>query len=122
MILTHEEIDVLNNLARRIAEANKAKGFTHATGAETSMEAQERRMLLTIGEVIEAHNELREGHTVQEVYYGPDGKPEGFAVEIVDSIIRDFDLLGRIGVLTGKLMAEKLAYNATRPHKHGKAF
>lgn len=49
-------------------------------------------------------------------------KPEGVAVELADCIIRCLDTMYSLGVDIDDVVAEKMAYNATRPHKHGKAY
>lgn len=58
--------------------------------------------------------------------YGPDGeplfKPEGFLVEIADAFIRQADLTYLVGggYTLVRALAEKHAFNATRPYKHGR--
>lgn len=49
-------------------------------------------------------------------------KPEGIYVELVDCVIRIFDYLGREGADVEAILAEKCAYNETRPYRHGKKF
>lgn len=49
-------------------------------------------------------------------------KPEGFGVELADAVIRIADLAYLTGVDLGALVLEKMTYNATRPHKHGRQF
>lgn len=46
-------------------------------------------------------------------------KPEGIAVEIIDGIIRSLDYLASEGVDIDGIMRMKMAYNATRPYRHG---
>lgn len=48
------------------------------------------------------------------------GKPEGEVVELADVIIRIADWCGYNGWDLESAIKEKLAYNATRPYKHGK--
>lgn len=87
------------------------------------------KVMLAVGELSEAYEELRNGHATNEVYYGPDGKPEGFLVEVADTFIRLGDLLwcvaqtgitedGREFTL-GAIINDKLVYNASRGHRHG---
>lgn len=84
----------------------------------------ERKLLLVIGELCEAHEELRTGHTPQEVYYTPakPGKPEGFPIETADAHIRLLDLEAEAGLDAETNIAEKHGYNQTRPYKHGRTF
>lgn len=48
-----------------------------------------------------------------------DDKPEGIAVELCDCIIRILDYLGKEGIDVEAVLAEKHAYNKTRPYRHG---
>lgn len=47
------------------------------------------------------------------------GKPEGFAVEIADTVIRLLDLAGQIGLDLDALVQMKHEFNATRAERHG---
>lgn len=49
-------------------------------------------------------------------------KPEGLAVEIADCLIRCLDTLRSLNVDIDRVVAQKMAYNASRPFKHGKAY
>lgn len=49
----------------------------------------------------------------------PDWKPCGIPSELADVVIRVFDACGRYGIDLEQAIKEKMAYNATRPHKHG---
>lgn len=49
-------------------------------------------------------------------------KPEGWAVELADAVIRIADLCGHEGIDLEAIIREKMEYNATRPYKHGKSF
>lgn len=55
-------------------------------------------------------------------YMSPDGvppKPYGFPIELADAVIRLGDLCGRYGIDLGKAVEVKMAYNKTRPMRHG---
>lgn len=109
------------------------------------------KLALIHEEISEALGEIRSGHVPTEVYYtrttkdsvgqiiekfeeqvyeileGSDVpvpllKPEGFGVELADAVIRIADLAYLTGINLGALVIEKAAYNATRPHKHGRKF
>ena len=116
----------LHEAAGIIATLRKAKIHSHAN-----------RLLLIVSEVVEAHEALRSGHGVNETYYvdedgnktherfRPDGtprKPEGVPSEIADVKIRTLDFADNVKMDLADIVDEKLAYNATRPYKHGRAF
>lgn len=83
----------------------------------------ERKLLLIIGELCEAHEELRSGHAPHEIYHNGDNpKPEGFGIEMADAAIRQLDLMEHLGLKQDMLMEAKHDYNGTRPYKHGKQF
>lgn len=101
----------------------------------------ERKLLLVIGELCEAHNELRSGHKPTEVYYTQQykqcedvhmpgatidvpthKKPEGFGVETADAHIRLLDLEEALGIKTAERIKEKHEFNGTRSYRHGKRF
>lgn len=46
-------------------------------------------------------------------------KPEGVPSELADVVIRIADMCGFYGIDLHKAIEEKLAYNATRPYRHG---
>lgn len=79
------------------------------------------RLMLIVGEVAEGHEEGRRGIEPTLIYYDGD-KPEGLPIEFADIVIRVFDQCGELGIDIGAAIAEKMAYNATRPHLHGKKF
>lgn len=79
------------------------------------------KLLLMVTEIAEATEEIRNGHEPTEVYYNDakPGKPEGFGIEIADLLIRTFDLCEHLGVDLEECLNVKMAYNRTRPHRHG---
>lgn len=76
---------------------------------------------LISGEINEAHEEFRDGHHFSEIYYSPEGKPEGITVELVDAFIRiaDFIQMNGLQQIFMRALEEKAAYNETRPYRHG---
>ena len=54
---------------------------------------------------------------------GPTGSGKSaVAVELADAVIRIADLCGYLGIDLDTVISEKMAYNETRPFKHGKRF
>jgi NTP pyrophosphatase (non-canonical NTP hydrolase) len=77
-----------------------------------------RSLLLIVGEVAEAQNELRTGHTPTEIYFHND-KPEGFPIELADVVLRVFNLAASLGIDLTNAMYTKHEFNRTRPMQHG---
>lgn len=81
-------------------------------------------------EVSEALEEFRNGRNPTEVWYEHEGqeyavqvddsyKPCGIPSELADIVIRVMDACGRYGIDLEQAIQEKMAYNATRPQRHG---
>lgn len=104
----------LTILAQHIHAENRAKGFW-----DNPRPLTETTMLI-VTELAEAIEEERAGRDA--VWMGAGGKPEGIDVELIDALIRLLDLLGSRGTDVDGLLAQKLAFNASRPAKHGKAY
>lgn len=117
----------LNELAYHIHENAKDKGWW-----------DDERMFPEIAalihcEVSEAMEEYRNGHKPTEVYAkhsatdsvpcsppcAPGLKPEGIPIELADVIIRILDYCGKTGIDIDDAIQRKIAYNKTRPHRHG---
>jgi NTP pyrophosphatase (non-canonical NTP hydrolase) len=113
--------DFLTALCQQLHQAQVDKGFWDTFWDERPLN-WDRKLLLIVGEVAEAHEELRSHDDPKHVYYREDGKPEGFAFELADVFIRLADLAGALGIDLGAAVAEKHAFNQTRPHKHGRLF
>lgn len=139
----------INALAKEIYEANKEKGFWDRPRdlTETTMliitelaEAveEERAGRSTVwyqgrdGDTLEPGDpdfRLLDEGTVHNLH-DLDGyadftnpyKPEGVDVELIDALIRLLDLLGSREVDVEELLRQKLAFNATRAPRHGKAY
>lgn len=72
-------------------------------------------------ELSEALEFYRDGHAPNEMLWtGTSGlKPDGVPAELADVVIRIFDACGRHGIDLEAAITAKMAYNATRPHRHG---
>jgi NTP pyrophosphatase (non-canonical NTP hydrolase) len=83
------------------------------------MSALHSQKLMLIGdELSEAHEAVRSGNP-------PSVKAEGFSQmeeELADAVIRIMDFSGKLGLDIPGAMLAKMAYNAKRPHMHGRKF
>lgn len=69
-------------------------------------------------ELSEVLEDYRNGHEYHEIYYEGE-KPCGIPVEFADVLIRIFDCCEMYGIPLEKAMQEKMAYNKSRPFRHG---
>lgn len=69
-------------------------------------------------ELSEALEDHRNGRGYLETWH-EDGKPCGIPSELADVCIRIFDFCGEHGIDLEGMINEKMAYNATRPNRHG---
>lgn len=82
-------------------------------------------------EASEALEDFRNGKQPTEVWYEAENgartdvqnglfqKPCGIPSELADIVIRVMDVCGHYGIDLEKAIQEKMAYNATRPQRHG---
>lgn len=68
-------------------------------------------------EASEMFEAFRDGK--MDTWYGPGGKPEGFASEAADLLIRLLDTCFRQGVDLEAEYEIKMKFNKTRPARHG---
>lgn len=66
-----------------------------------------------LSEALEAWRDHKPG------YYRDGEKPEGWAIELIDCVIRVFDWLAFYNFDAAYLLDEKVEYNKTRPFRHG---
>lgn len=71
-------------------------------------------------ELSEALEDYRSGEKPSDLKYEANGKPIGIPSELADAVIRIADLCGHWDIDLEKAIEDKMAYNATRPHMHGK--
>lgn len=77
------------------------------------------KLLLVCSEAIEAHGEIRNGKGIHDYYHSEGGKPEGFATELADVIVRVMDMCYNLNIPLEMAINAKLAYNRRRGYKHG---
>lgn len=76
-------------------------------------------LALMHSELSEALEEYRAGHPLGVTRKADNGKPEGFLVELADVAIRVFDFCEAYSLDLEAAIAEKHAFNRTRPYRHG---
>lgn len=69
-----------------------------------------------LSEAVEAHRDM--DRTTDEIWLDGD-KPEGVPIELADVLIRIADLCGEYGIDLEGAVKQKMAYNKTRPYRHG---
>lgn len=105
----------LNDQRDKCHEIAKSKGW-YDDGPRNTGE----QLMLIVTEVAEAMEEVRKHGDRKLLYFsGKDSKPEGFAIELADVLIRVFDLAGSLGIDLDTAVTLKMDYNETRPHRHG---
>lgn len=118
-ITVGERQDILSALGRLTIECKRIAdehGFTDASAAED--------IALMHSELSEALEDIRAGKALNVMHYevyadGTDGKPIGVPSEMADVVIRVMHFCGKHGINLGKAILEKMAYNESRPYKHG---
>lgn len=142
--MTARTISELQALAYK-QSADKGFHDDEPTEGRALQSLNAERIALMHSELSEALEELRVGRwEVNETYYKLPGisteygslraaksthhgsnvnpKPEGVPSELADVVIRVLDFCGANDIDLESMITEKLAYNATRAHKHGKKF
>lgn len=133
----------LNNLAKEIHEASKARGF------DVAYENLGQTLMLVVAELAEALEADRIDRRSMLRVFKQDLKYAGLEIadfepsnrnhdwiknrfettvkdtfedEIADSLMRLLDLCGALNIDIETFMELKMRYNVTRPYKHGKKY
>lgn len=102
----------INELAQQAHAIAVAHGFWNDSSRNIG-----EAIALIHSELSEALEAARHGNPRSDVINHPQ-----VAEELADAIIRIIDLAAGLGYNIGNAVVDKMAYNATRPYKHGKAF
>lgn len=118
-----KQVETLNGLVQRAYANSYAKGFHDGEAMLPETLVANQKLMLIVSEVAEAMEVLRDGWGIRQVDYRVDGKPEGYGPELADVVIRVFDEARRAGISNfGGIILEKMKFNESRPHMHGKGF
>lgn len=104
--------DVFKSWFHETHEVAKSKGWHDKPSCCMS-----KYFALLHGEVSEAMEDDRVGK--HELYFDQHGKPCGLPSELADIVLRVFDMCGEYDIDLFDALIKKMAYNKTRPHKHG---
>lgn len=124
---------MLNQLAQKIHENNKAKGFyddeknigemlclVHSEISE-ALESDRKEKYADIPEwVWEDIDHMQEPKKYRKLFLF--NLKDTFEDEIADAIIRLLDISAYKGIDIERHIAAKMKYNSMRPHKHGKKY
>lgn len=106
---------VLSELSKQVHRIAKEHGWW-----EPPVDGFPVKLALMHSELSEALEEYRNGRALNEIYYAPDSdKPEGIPIELADCIIRILDWCQANDIDIEVALTLKIAYNETRPHRHG---
>ena len=111
----------INETAQAAYDNTIAHGFRDNTNPNDLRQTATELMLIT-SELAEALEIVRDNHPLSEIYYGTNGKPEGFGIELADAVIRIMDTAVARGIDLAAAIEAKMEYNESRPYKHGRSF
>ena len=71
-----------------------------------------------VSEALEDYRKSTEDSDLAEIRWNGE-KPDGFAVELADIVMRVLDLAEQLDIDLETMIGVKMAYNKTRPYRHG---
>jgi NTP pyrophosphatase (non-canonical NTP hydrolase) len=115
-----EDQDLLDKIERAL----EWRGYTDEVMAKVRKLMKRNfpeQLMLQVSELSEVLEEYRVNGLNPEkfIYYGESGKPEGIAIELADIFIRIGDTCEKYKIPLEEAIKIKMAYNKTRPHRHG---
>jgi hypothetical protein len=116
--LTYTDCADLNHIAERVHGLAKAKGWYD--GAPRPVPELLMLVVSELSEALEEYRRSKAGDDLSEIYYDKrTGKPEGFAVEVGDALIRILDMCEEFEIDIAEVVNVKHAYNMQRERRHG---
>jgi NTP pyrophosphatase (non-canonical NTP hydrolase) len=103
----------LESIQREAFETAKSKGFAR----EDNFPEQCMLVVTELAEAVECYR--RHGLDETGFLYFDGKKPEGIASEMADVILRACNVCSYFGIPLEKAIVAKMAYNKTRPYRHG---
>ena len=92
---------------------------SHAKGWYDKPRSFGDEIALMHSELSEALEAYRDGYLFDTIPTDDKGKPLGIASELADTVIRIAEVCRERGIPLEQAIKQKLAYNRTRPHRHG---
>lgn len=105
----------IRELQEKAHAMSREKGWYDGENADRNIGEM---LALIHSEVSEALEAWRDGDLAIRIRES-DGKPEGLGVELADAAIRIGDLCQYLGIDLTECLRVKMAFNATRPYRHG---
>ena len=114
---THDislNLSALTDIAEEVHAVAVEKGWY-----EDDLGSFPEKIALVHSELSEALEDYRSNKSPTEIWYEESGKPCGISVELADALIRILDMCAYFDIPIADAMAQKIAYNMGREHRHG---